>query len=182
MLLFLDVDGTVVPFGAAGPYPLYEPAFPLPGTVAGHPLLSRVDPVLGARLTSLGCALVWATTWGDDANADLAPWLGLPRLPLVDWPDSDDEEVEAGLHWKTRPLVSWAAGRAFVWVDDEITDVDRAWVADRHPGRALLHRVHHQVGLTEGDFAVLERWIAGEAAGDIEWSPETRSPYGRPHG
>jgi hypothetical protein len=169
VLLFLDVDGTLLPFGAAGPYPLYEPAFPptgpvtghsLPGAVTGHPLLARVDPALGARLTSLGCELVWATTWGVDANTVLAPWLGLPRLPLVDWPDSDDEE-RSGLHWKTRSLVSWAAGRPFVWVDDEIPDTDRAWVAARHPERALLHRVDHQVGLTEGDFAVLEEWLTG---------------------
>ncbi|MGW0418058.1 hypothetical protein [Streptomyces sp. NPDC003015] len=175
-LLFLDVDGTLLPFGAAGPYPLYEPAFPLPDaatgrpladtdtdtdTVSGHPLLSRVNPALGVRLTSLGCALVWATTWGDDANTVLAPWLGLPRLPLVDWPDSDDEEG-TGLHWKTRLLVSWAAGRPFVWVDDEITDADRAWVAARHPGRALLHRVEPQVGLTDRDFAVLEEWLASK--------------------
>jgi hypothetical protein len=163
VLLFLDVDGTLLPFGAAGPYPLYEPAFREAGAVTDHPLLTRVDPALGARLTSLGCALVWATTWGDDANTDLAPWLGLHRLPLVDWPDDPDDpddDATAGLHWKTRPLVTWAAGRPFVWVDDEITDADRAWVAAHHPERALLHRVDHQVGLTEGDFAVLEEWLA----------------------
>jgi hypothetical protein len=168
-LLFLDVDGTLLPFGAAGPYPRYEPAFPPPDAVtgrplpdadavAGHPLLTRVDPALGARLVALGCVLVWATTWGDDANAVLAPWLGLSRLPVVDWPDSDDEEL-AGLHWKTRPLVSWAAGRPFVRVDDEITDSDRTWVAAHHPERALLHRVDHRVGLTGGYFAVLAEWL-----------------------
>lgn len=165
MLLFLDVDGALLPFGAAGPYPLYEPAFPQAGVVTGHPLLTRVDPALGARLTSLGCELVWATTWGDDANTALAPWLGLPRLPLVDWPDDPDDpdyDETAGLHWKTRPLVSWAAGRPFVWVDDEIADADRAWVAAHHPERALLHRVDHQVGLTERDFAVLEEWLTRE--------------------
>ena len=163
MLLFLDVDGTLLPFGA-GPYRVYEAgggvseaAGPLAEAVAGHPLLPRVDPALGARLASLGCELVWATTWMDDANTCLAPWLGLPRLPLVDWPDSD--EGPAGLHWKTRPLVSWAGGRPFVWVDDEITDADRHWVAGQHPERALLHRVDHREGLTEGDFAVLEEWL-----------------------
>ena len=160
MLLFLDVDGTLLPFGAEGPYPVYDPAFPLPAAAAEHPLLSRVDPALGARLASLGCELVWATTWMDDANSCLGPWLGLPRLPVVDWPDADDE-VQGGLHWKTRTLVSWAAGRSFIWVDDEITEADRAWVAGHHPGRALLCRVDAQRGLGEVDFAVMEEWVRG---------------------
>ena len=161
VLLFLDVDGTLLPFGGAGPYPVYGPAFPLSSeALAAHPLLTRVDPALGARLLSLGCEPVWATTWGDDANACLAPWLGLPRLRLVEWPDVDDDGGPSGLHWKTRPLVSWAAGRPFVWLDDEITEADRVWVAEHHPERALLHWVDHQVGLTDGDFAVLEAWLA----------------------
>ncbi|MFE9021951.1 HAD domain-containing protein [Streptomyces sp. NPDC007808] len=163
MLVFLDVDGTLVPFGADRPYPRYEPAHPLPES-ADHPLLSRVDPGLGARLAGLaglGCELVWATTWLDDANACLAPWLGLPALPVVDWPDEGGEPGlwPRGLHWKTRPLVAWAAGRPFVWVDDEISGTDRAWVAGHHSGPALLHRVDHRHGLTDRDFAVLQEWI-----------------------
>jgi hypothetical protein len=74
--------------------------------------------------------MVLATTWMDDARTGLAPWLGLPRLPLVDWPEEEgdaDGEGPAGPHWKTRTLVAWAAGRPFVWVDDEITGADRAW-------------------------------------------------------
>jgi hypothetical protein len=166
MLLFLDVDGTLIPFGATWPYPEYEARFALPEG-AGHPLLPRVDPRLGARLTALDCELVWATTWMDDANQCLAPWLGLPPLPLVDWPDGGDVKPR-GLHWKTRPLVAWADGRPFVWVDDEITDVDREWVAAHHPVRALLHRVDHQYGLTDADFRVLRRWVSGR------YGPEAR--------
>ncbi|MGI5376415.1 HAD domain-containing protein [Streptomyces sp. CA-251387] len=163
MLLFLDVDGTLIPFGAERPYPLYEPPQPLPETAA-HPLLARVDPALGIRLrrlAALGCELVWATTWMDDANAALAPWLGLPPLPVVDWPDEGPEPRlgPRGLHWKTRPLVARAADRPFVWVDDEITDADRAWVAGHHPSPALLHRVDHRHGPTGRDFTVLEEWI-----------------------
>ncbi|WP_141205673.1 HAD domain-containing protein [Streptomyces griseorubiginosus] len=171
MLLFLDVDGTLLPFGAVGAagssgpggtHPLYEPVFPLPAEAADHPLLARVDPALGARLASLGCELVWATTWMDDANTCLAPWLGLPPLPVVDWPDADaDDDGRTGLHWKTRPLVSWAAGRDFIWVDDEVAEADRVWVARHHPGRALVHRVEAQRGLVDEDFAVLEEWIRG---------------------
>ncbi|GAA3957925.1 hypothetical protein Aau02nite_08250 [Amorphoplanes auranticolor] len=62
-----------------------------------------------------------------------------------------------GRHWKTAGLVRWAAGRPFLWIDDEITDADRRWVAAHHPGRALLHRVDPRTGLTDADFAVLAR-------------------------
>ncbi|TGZ17127.1 hypothetical protein DV517_21000 [Streptomyces sp. S816] len=81
MLLFLDVDGPLIPFGAADhAYPVHDGP-PVP--VVEHPLLTRVDPALGHRLAALGCELVWATTWMDEANAVLAPWLGLPTLPVV---------------------------------------------------------------------------------------------------
>ena len=42
-------------------------------------------------------------------------------------PESSEHEREdrwLGLCWKTRPLVEWAAGRPFAWVDDEITGAD----------------------------------------------------------
>ncbi|MGW2821536.1 hypothetical protein ACWC24_11095 [Streptomyces sp. NPDC001443] len=157
MLLFLDVDGTLLPFGAAGPYPVYETGSGACARAVGNPLLTRIDPGLGPRLAALGCELVWATTWMDEANVCVAPWLGLPPLPVVEWPD---EECPPGaLHWKTRPLVALAAGRPFVWVDDEITAADRVWVSAHHPGRALLHRVDHRYGLTRADFSVLEQWI-----------------------
>jgi hypothetical protein len=94
-----------------------------------------------------------------DANAVVAPRLGLPQLPVVAFPD-DEEEPQHGLHWKTRCLVEWAGGRPFVWLDDEIADADRRWVGARHPGRALLHRIDPFIGLTDADFAVVGRWLA----------------------
>jgi hypothetical protein len=47
----------------------------------------------------------------------------------------------------------------FVWVDDEISPVDRDWVALDHRGHALLHRVESQLGLTKADITVIERWL-----------------------
>jgi hypothetical protein len=54
-------------------------------------------------------------------------------------------------HRKTTFLTQWAAGRPFVWLDDDITDTDRRWVAAHHPGRALLHRVDPYIGPTDAD-------------------------------
>lgn len=147
-LLFLDVDGTLLPFGA--------PIRPV-GPTSGNPLLARLDPEHGSRLAALPCDLVWATTWMADANDEIAPALGLAALPVVDWPDSDEE---GPLHWKTRGLVSWAGGRPFVWVDDEIGDADRTWVAAHHPAPALLHRVDPARGLTDRDFTAIADWLA----------------------
>ncbi|MFD3696124.1 hypothetical protein ACFWUZ_08170 [Streptomyces sp. NPDC058646] len=153
-LLFLDVDGPLIPFGA-GPYP--------PGS-GPNPLLARVDPALGPRLGALGCELVWATTWGEDANACVAPRLGLPELPLVPWPEVSEQDGRGGVHWKTPALVAYARGRPFIWIDDEITEPDRAWVSAHHTGRALLHRVDPGVGLARADFGALEAWLRPDPA------------------
>jgi hypothetical protein len=154
-VLFLDVDGPLIPFGA--------PGHGAPATAAirraarGNPLLERLDPRHGAWLAALPCDLAWATTWGAEANEVIAPLLGLPDLPVVDWPD--DDGGTGPVHWKTRGLVAWAAGRPFVWVDDEITGADRDWVAAHHPGRALLRAVDHRRGLTREDVTTIAAWL-----------------------
>ncbi|GAA3041473.1 HAD domain-containing protein [Actinokineospora globicatena] len=154
-VLFLDIDGPLIPFGLAPEqYAVHRADSP------GNPLLVRVDPAHGPRLAALPCELVWATTWENDANESVAPLLGLPPLPVVTWPD--DANDDAGVHWKTRALVEWADGRPFAWIDDEITDADRAWVAAHHEGRALLHRVDPRYGLTDADYAVLAEWLRGQ--------------------
>ncbi|WP_242882715.1 HAD domain-containing protein [Actinomadura litoris] len=158
-VLFLDVDGPLIPFGAARPYPTYPVARHL---AASHPLLNRVDPGHGPRLAALRCRLVWATTWMSEANECLCPLLGLPPLEVVIWPETaalDESDARRGMHWKTRPLVAWAAGRPFVWVDDEITPADRSWVAAHHEGKALLHRVDPREGLTGADYSALHEWL-----------------------
>ena len=169
-LLFLDVDGPLIPFGATPQeypdgYPTYRTGpGPGPDAADANPLLARINPEHGPRLRALPCELVWATTWMADANEYVAPRLGLPALPVVDRPEPSDEDERAeraGLHWKTRTLVDRAAGRPFVWVDDEITDTDRAWVSAHHPGHALLHRVDPHHGLTDADFRTLDGWLRG---------------------
>ncbi|SEQ56815.1 HAD domain-containing protein [Lentzea albida] len=144
-ILFLDVDGPLLPFGDGVP---------------GTPGLARLDPAHGPWSKALPCELIWATTWMDEANTHLAPLLGLPSLPVATWPDED--EHERGLHWKTRGLVALAGPRPFAWVDDEIGEADRAWVADHH-GQALLHRVDPRHGLTDADYLALDAWLTAQA-------------------
>ena len=155
--LFLDVDGPLLPFGGNRQRG--------PGESDAAPYLARLRLDAGPRLAMLPCTLVWATTWLEDANTAIAPRLGLPDLPVVTWPEptaaQEREDQWFGLCWKTRTVVSWAAGRPFAWVDDEVTDADRDWVSGNHPGPALLRSVDASRGLTDQDFTVLDAWLAG---------------------
>lgn len=158
VLLFLDVDGPLIPFGATS-YPTYRPVSTALSS-GSNPLVERINPEHGPRLLALGCELIWATAWMTDANDCISPWLGLPELPVVTWPEPSEQDERAGLHWKTRALVERAAGRTFIWVDDEITGADQAWVRTHHQCRALLHAVDPQRGLTEADFSTLRAFVA----------------------
>ncbi|MEU7802426.1 HAD domain-containing protein [Micromonospora arborensis] len=161
-LLFLDVDGPLIPFGGTPQQYATCETGTEPRETSSNPFLCRINPEHGSRLTALRCDLAWATTWMDDANEIIAPRIGLPQLAVVIWPeptDTDEQDERNGLHWKTRALVDWAAGRPFAWVDDEITDTDRAWVSAHYPGHALLHRVDARQGLTDADYAALKAWL-----------------------
>jgi hypothetical protein len=82
---------------------------------------------------------------------------------VVHWPESTSagelEDQWFNLHWKTRALVAWAAGRPFAWVDDEITEADEDWVAIHHRGRALLRRVEAAQGITNADLNTIGIWL-----------------------
>jgi hypothetical protein len=96
-LLFLDVDGPLIPFGIdparhLGGVPGMSEAGP-----ATNPLLARLDPEHGRRLSALPCDLVWATTWMADANNEVAPRIGLPELPVVGWPELRRVDHRLGL-------------------------------------------------------------------------------------
>ncbi|GAB3660070.1 HAD domain-containing protein [Actinocorallia lasiicapitis] len=156
-LLFLDVDGPLIPFGASQHYPTYRTS----AHDDANPLLARINPAHGPRLLALSCELVWATTWMADANECISPRLGLPQLEVMTWPEPSAADERHGLHWKTRALADRAAGRPFIWIDDEITPTDRAWVSAHHPAPALLHRIDPRQGLTDTDYTTLTQWLHG---------------------
>jgi hypothetical protein len=165
-LLFLDVDGPLNPYAAQperrphGYTTLRVPRNDGAEDVVG--LTSRrrslrvwLHPGHGPLLLGLGFELCWATTWMGDANRWIAPVLGLPQLPFVDFGEALLRERPDGVHWKTGPLVEYAAGRPFAWVDDEQGEADGMYVSARHRGAALLHHVNPRIGLREDDFRVL---------------------------
>ncbi|MBQ1024772.1 hypothetical protein KBX00_10355 [Micromonospora sp. C95] len=159
-MIFVDIDGVLIPFRARPASAEGQRSGSLvDGTDCyGNPLLDRLESDDGRRLLALPGHLVWASTWMAEANEVVAPRLGLPALPVVDWID-DDKEPPYGVHWKAASLARWAAGRAFVWLDDEITDADRRWVAAHHPHPALLRRVDPHLGLTDTDLTTVRQWL-----------------------
>lgn len=187
-ILFLDVDGPLNPFAAkrAGRPPGYvthrmRPAGWLATNPQGRsrfrhyirPLRVRLNPEHGPALLRLPLDLVWATTWQHEANIHIGPHIGLPVLPVVEWPKIDRpatgaEPAQAAgarsggrrLYWKTRHLADYAAGRPFAWVDDQIGPADWRWCAEEHPAPTLLLPIDARLGLRPGDFAALERWAS----------------------
>ncbi|MFD3514176.1 hypothetical protein [Streptomyces sp. NPDC058657] len=167
-LLFLDVDGPLNPYAAQ---PERRPdgytTLRVPrtdgGSAGGHagfpvrrrPLRVWLNPEHGRSLLRLNYELCWATTWMADANRWIAPVLGLPELPFVEFGDALFQERPDGVHWKTGPLVDYAGGRPFAWVDDEQSGLDDVYVAAHHPGPGLLHHVNPRIGLREDDFDTL---------------------------
>jgi hypothetical protein len=181
-LLYLDVDGPLNPYAAKPerrPEGYTTHRMTPEGWLARQPAGERVRPLRvwlnpehGAWLRELSALydLVWATTWGRDANTLIAPVLGLPELPVVEWPGMFDEGPD-GTFWKTRHVLDHAAGRPFAWVDDELGDADQAYVAARHTSSALLHRVDARHGLRPNDFTTLKAF-----AHALTGSPETDTP------
>ncbi|MFF8988715.1 hypothetical protein ACF09H_01830 [Streptomyces sp. NPDC014983] len=138
------------------------PAGLLPyGVLVSRPLRVWLNPAHGRELPSLGHELCWATTWTAEANRWIAPVLGLPELPYVDFGAGPFAHRPDGVHGKTEAIVAYAEGRPFAWVDDEQSPADAVFVADRHPAPALLHHVDPRVGLREDDFGTLARFAAG---------------------
>lgn len=158
--LLMDVDGPMNPFRAhwfaqrtpAEGYQFYEL------TPAGDQTYSvALNPEHGRRLLELASIydLVWATTWGAEANRLIAPILGLPSdLPVVSQPSV----LMSRRSWKAAWIVDWVGHCPFAWFDDEINRPTRLWLASRDAvSPHLAHRVPAEVGLTDADFDLL--WV-----------------------
>ncbi|GHI08606.1 hypothetical protein Scel_69270 [Streptomyces cellostaticus] len=159
--MFLDVDGPLNPY-AAQPERRPEGCTTIRASLRpGRPLRLWLNPSHGPALLSLGYDLCWATTWMAEANRWIAPVLGLPELPYVDFGGQLFAERPDGVHWKTVAIVRYAGGRPFAWVDDEQSPADSAYVAAHHCGPALLYHVDPRTGLRAEDFTALAKAASG---------------------
>jgi hypothetical protein len=135
-LLLIDVDGVLLPF--PDPRPGFD-GIPIENAPHGF------CPAHGAWLRELAAhfELAWCTMWGERANRDICPRLGLPCLPVVDlW---DQEEFLD--RWKLPGVRRFVEDRPLAWVDDAFDRPTRLWAAHR-AAPTLLVGVRHRHGLS----------------------------------
>lgn len=132
------------------------------------PLRVWLNPQHGVELLKLTefYELVWCTTWEAEANVWISPHLGLPELPVIEF-GKNPPQPDPGIHWKTAAVIEYAAGRPFVWVDDEIGQRDHWYIGQHHPGRYSLMKIDPFFGLMQENFDELKGW-------QRKWLTETK--------
>jgi hypothetical protein len=153
-VLLVDVDGVLNPWLADGCPDGYREYDFFPGERVllspGHgPLLSSLEPAY---------ELVWATAWEHRANQLISPVLGLPELPVIEFPvDGRDP------YFRKLPAVIDAVGeRPCAWVDDDHQPDHYTWAHERGVPTLLID-IDPAVGLTPGVVTTLADWAASLA-------------------
>lgn len=163
-VVFLDVDGVLVPLRSLTGDPAWGPWAPEPVSGMG------VVGVSAAQLHAVGtlpAQLVWATDWVDDANAVLGARIGRGPLHVCQRRDGAGSDW-----WKLGAITAWLAGnpgaRRAVWVDDKIGDVGpdgRTWgsqlitLLEVTGVELLLVEPDPDVGLTVAELAAIVDWL-----------------------
>ncbi|MFF7329716.1 hypothetical protein [Streptomyces sp. NPDC008150] len=155
-LLLIDVDGPLNPYASSNRQHRRNKIYREYRLNGFRVWLNRAHGEQFLALADL-FELTWCTTWEHDANSMIGPRIGLPELPVVEF-DKQRIGSDDGTYFKTHEIVTSVAGRPFAWIDDEITDIDREYVAAHHNGPALLHHVDPRLGLLPDDFAALAEW------------------------
>ena len=98
--------------------------------------------------------LVWCTAWEDHAAEFLAPYLGLPALPVI----SFDEPIGDDGHWKWPAIETFVGDRPFAWIDDELGRDDFARAERRSSADAarLIEGTHGLVRRARGSTRAME--------------------------
>lgn len=182
-LLLLDVDGPLNPFAAkAHRRPPGYHTFRL--TNAGTWLSGRdaqrhtgmrvwLNPSHGKELLDLaadtGLELAWCTTWRHEANTRIGPAIGLPPLPVIEFPSADLDVGGGGWlwtgSWKWSAVARYAAGRPVAWIDDDFADgqfasARAAFESTRVGTPTLLCHCDPRTGLLPAHLDQVRTWAA----------------------
>jgi hypothetical protein len=151
-LLLLDVDGVLLVVRSS-----WDAGADLDDDVDYEPSL---HPEAGAWLAELADAfeLVWATTWEHMANHVIAPALGLPPLPAIEF-DMDRRVPTA----KLPGVIAWVGDRPCAWIDDDLHHDADTWAAGRAVPTLLVH-VDMSMGMERRHVDRLLAWAAELAA------------------
>lgn len=172
-LLFLDVDGVVNPYAAPRlPDGFIEHRFLVHDEVwhiAGAEMntrwvIARLNPAFhGPLLNGLATDfdLVWASSWGNDANVHPSPLLGLPPLPVV-----VPAPCRPRVATKVWVINEFARGRALAWIDDDPAPSGAPdafqWARSRRGGKdgrpTLIVRTDPAKGMTKEHADELHRF------------------------
>src|ERR1700721_1012422 len=73
----------------------------------------QMNPAVGNSLLQLSnefnADLIWMTTWEEDANREVGPWIGLPRLEVIPCPIRPYAWKGGGFGaWKAKQAADWA--------------------------------------------------------------------------
>jgi hypothetical protein len=131
-LLLVDVDGVICPRPRENGVPA---GFALRALEdAGFYAEVLVSDSIASMLRTLARTfdLMWASAWEERANRVLAPLLGLPKLPVIEFSNLYGYQ---GRSWKLGAIqASISPLSPLAWIDDEIYDDALGWAAFRSRG------------------------------------------------
>jgi len=167
-LLLLDVDGPLNPYDAK---PTRRPdGYTTQHVASGSGEWRWADkgirvwlnPAHGPMLLALTglVDLVWATTWEHSANKLVAPVIGLPQLPVIEFPSRGP--FPFGQIWKREAVEAYVGERAFAWLDDDFEPGDFEWAKARTEGGVptLLLHISPKLGIRQEDVNQVAVWAA----------------------
>lgn len=166
--LLLDIDGVLIPFpDDEGTTPATHVRYEVvpTGRSADDPVTVWLHPEHGPQLMDvLRTGLlspVWCTSWRRDATTLIGPLLGLPPWQYVDLPRPQITTSHPnGYLWKRDYVDIWLGDAPAVWIDDDFTDLDQAWAAERNArgSATLLIQPSQHVGLQTEHLAQAMAW------------------------
>lgn len=149
-LLLVDVDGVLNPWGHRSLPPGFREHRLFPDE--DEPVHLNTEHGNWMRELADSFDLVWATSWGDDANRLLAPLLGMDELPYVPMP-ATPFPAEA----KVPVIAAYVGRRPAAWLDDVIVREAYVW-AEARGAPTLLIEVDHTTGMTRNNVERLLAW------------------------